>query len=194
MTGPPPHLEVETDTGEMKTIWDSGECRILGINIQANMTWISHLERGKKALLPSIRRQLGALQQMGSKLPRKCRKTLAEGLIISRLLYLIQTWGSTTENHLRRAQVLLNRTARWITGQRRRTRIRDIMIEVGWLDIKELHLLHSCVYMWKMINLITPQDLRDKLIIGEDNMIETKRPRLLFTSRGLRWKSTIIWN
>ena len=61
--GVPPHLDVKTDAGEDKSIQDTGVCRILGINLQANMTWLAHLESGEKAILPVVRRSLGALQQ-----------------------------------------------------------------------------------------------------------------------------------
>ena len=39
--GLPPNLKVTTETGEEKTITDSGQCRILGINLQSNMTAFS---------------------------------------------------------------------------------------------------------------------------------------------------------
>ena len=79
------------------------------------MTWMSHLETGDKALLPTIRKHLGALMHLGRKVPRECRKTLANGLIVSRLQYLISIWGSTSANHVKKAQTLLNKTARWVT-------------------------------------------------------------------------------
>ena len=63
--GTPPYMDIVTEAGENKTITDSGQFRILGINLQGNLTWLAHLETGHKALLPSLRKQLGALQHLG---------------------------------------------------------------------------------------------------------------------------------
>ena len=51
------------------------------------------METGRKAILPAIRKLLGSLQQMGRKLPTSSKKTIAEGLIMSKFQYLISQWG-----------------------------------------------------------------------------------------------------
>ena len=83
--GDPPHLMVvnEEKPGELLKIKDSSNFRVLGSNFQANMSWKAHLEAGKRAVLPAIRKQLGG------QLPRHSRKALAEGLLLSKLSYLI---------------------------------------------------------------------------------------------------------
>ena len=68
-----------------------------------------YLESGEKAILSSIRQQLGTQQHLGDKIPCACRKVLAEGFIVSTLVYLIPIWGTTTSNQTRRAQILLNK-------------------------------------------------------------------------------------
>ena len=93
LPGSPPQLVFTADNGDIKEINDRGQTRILGINFLGNMTWLGHLETGHKSLLPSIRRQLGALQHLGRKLPFRCRNFLAEGLIVSRFCYLLSSLG-----------------------------------------------------------------------------------------------------
>ena len=58
-TGEPPTLIVVGDNGDDKEIEDKIFTRILGSNIQNNMRWKSHMESGKKALLPQCRKILG---------------------------------------------------------------------------------------------------------------------------------------
>ena len=41
------------------------------------------------------------------------RNTLARGLVISKITYLISVWGGATRNYRRKAQTLLNSAARW---------------------------------------------------------------------------------
>ena len=48
--GEPPHLIVKTQTGEMKTIKDNKNFRVLGTHLQQNMSWQNQLEAGPKAV------------------------------------------------------------------------------------------------------------------------------------------------
>ena len=68
------------------------------------------------------------------------------------------------------------------------------MIEMGWLTIRELEKYQGCIFMWNMLHLSKPGNLRDKLEIEEEWRLIENRPRLIFTQRCLRWKITEIWN
>ena len=107
----------------MKIISDSLHTRVLGANLQHNMLWQAHLETGPKALLPSIRKQLGKLKHLGKLLPMGVRPNLAKGLLLSRFSYLLPLWGGASNAYLKRAQVVLNSVARWSTGKSKRTKI-----------------------------------------------------------------------
>ena len=192
--GPPPSLQVEESPGIYKEIKDKGHCRILGINLQSNMAWNAHLETGEKSLLPRVRRQLGALKHLGTKIPLKCRRNLANGLLISKLTYLIQIWGNTTCNYTNKVQILQNKAARWITGKNKRTRIKDLMTATDWLTIKELTIYHSCLLMWKLIYTGRPEYISGKIETDENKLIETQKTRLQFTDRNYRWKMIKNWN
>ena len=109
----PPELEVTNSKDELEVLKVSGHCRILGLNVQNNLTWNFHLENGKKPLLPSIRRSLGALKSIGKQVPFNCRNTLARGFVQSRLTYLISIWGGATPNLIRKVQIIQNMAARW---------------------------------------------------------------------------------
>ena len=92
-TGSPPHLIVQTTPGIFKRVEDNPEFILLGVNIQQNMNWQNHLEKGKKAILPNIRRLFGAMQQISNQLPRPTKKLLCEGILMSKMMYLISQWG-----------------------------------------------------------------------------------------------------
>ena len=121
MPGEPPKLLVNIGQGEVKEIRDKGTCKFLGAILQSNITWNKHLENEKNALFPSLRKQLGALIHMGRKIPPMCRRLLAVGLIHSRISYLLPLWASSQNTLMRKAQVILNKAARWTSGLPRRT-------------------------------------------------------------------------
>ena len=88
-------------------------------------------------MLPRIRKQMGYLKHIGKMIPLASRNNLAKGLIQSRLSYLMLLWGGASQILIDRAQVILNKAARWATGLDRRTKISQLMETAGWFSIKE---------------------------------------------------------
>ena len=91
--GDPPTLLTTLPNGEDKTIIASRFNRLLGGNFQDNLLWRGQLELGKKALLPILRTKIGALKLIARNIPQRGLLYLANGLIISRLVYLLPSMG-----------------------------------------------------------------------------------------------------
>ena len=193
-TGNPPTLEVTETTGEKKMILDKGEIRILGTNIQQNLGWNKHLENGTKSVLPAARKQFGSLQQLSKMLPRSSKKLLAEGLVLSKIMYNISQWGGATQNHIKTVQRFQNKVARWVTGCGKRTRITSLLRETGWLSITDHIKIQSLVQLWKVLHLRKPETISEELTLNEDNVIEIRKPRLQFTEYAFKWRTTNDWN
>ena len=191
--GEPPHLRVEVKPGETKIISDSQEVRILGANLQQNLSWQAHLEKGKKAVLPAVRKQFGAIQQIRRFLNKSSRKLLAERLLMSKMLYLISQWGGATANYVLKAQRLQNRIARWITGSRR-TKISSLLKKLDWLSISELTTTHSLTQLWKVIHMGRPEMISERITLNDDFTILIREPKLQFTQAGFLWRTTKVWN
>ena len=137
--GQPPSLQVfNKKENKMETLNVSKDAKLLGINISDDLTWKAHLQSGTdKPLLPSLRSKLGTLKHLGKNMSEKSRNTLAQGIILSRIHYALPLWGGTTENYLKKIQVVMNNAARTVTGLGRRTSTRTLMERCGWLTCKE---------------------------------------------------------
>ena len=156
-----------------KLIPDSRSCRTLGMNTQNNLGWESHLISGKNAVLPAVRRQLGMLSRMSRILSRKAKLQLANCLILSRLIYGISLWGNSRGLPLRKAQVILNETARFITGKGRTESKRNLMKECGWLDVAQLTEYHTLLQFWKTVNWSIPIHMSEKIVVRQDRTVST---------------------
>ena len=193
--GTPPELIILNNKQQLETLTDSKQCRILGMNLQSNATWNAHLEIGRKSLLPSLRKNLGALRHLGKQIPAGCKNTLARGMILSRISYLISIWGGTSSNLLRKAQTVQNASARWVTGLQKRTKISTLLEATGWYSVKEMTLLSSTTLLWKMINKNTPRRLSEELDIDRTTLLFTiKEPRLQFTRQNFIYRASKEWN
>ena len=150
--GTPPSLQVEKEPGVWKHIKNAEYTRILGANLQGNL-WSSHLETGERALFPQVRRQIGLLRHKGKLIPLSSRNNLARGLILSKLNYLMPIWGGATKKYIRKAQVLVNNAARWVTGVTRKTKTRILMKTVGWFTVEEQIKIATAIFTWKLVHM-----------------------------------------
>ena len=194
--GDPPHLIVQDPEKPTETIRisDKNKFRILGANISQNMSWQAHLVSEHKAIFPAVRKKLGALKQLGAQLPKHSRRALAEGLLLSKMQYLITLWGGATNNLMTQAQTLQNQIARWVTKSGKRTKITTLMSKCNWLTVRKQAKYHAVIQLWKIIRMNIPEAMTEHFDLDDDNYITTNTPRLQFTKLGFRWRSTETLN
>ena len=147
------------------------------------------METGTKAVLPNIRKKLGQLRKLGNQIPFKSRKFIAEGILMGKLQYLITQWGGANQTILTSAQRTQNCIARWVTGGSRRTKVKKMLTECGWMSIYQ-----SVLQFWKICNIGKPETIAEKIRFNENLEAQTENPRLQFTTEGYRWRTVNNWN
>ena len=96
--------------------------------------------------------------------------------------------------YLRKLQVLINNTARVITGLGRRCSTFTLMNRLDWLTIKEMVELHSVTMVWKIVNFGMPDYLKGMYEVTGDKSVRMNPPRLQSTADNFRHRGAIIWN
>ena len=117
LLGFPPQLSVIKPDGTLKIITAKQSCRLLGGNINRDATWHHQLTLGDKPVTKVLRSVLGILTHISKHLPRKSRLLLANGLFMSRLLYLLPMWGGLPNKDIKAIQVIMNKCASHDSGQ-----------------------------------------------------------------------------
>ena len=176
LNGIPPELtvkETKNNRTQDKHIMDKPYSRTLGANIKNDMSWDTHLSTGSKAILPSIRKQIGALYKVGKHMSKKGRLQITNALVTSRLTYLISLWGNTTDNIILKAQRTQNLAARFVTGLKKSTNTKKLLEECNWLSIRESTTYYSAIQIWKSLYFNKPIYLKEKLQIETDDYIIT---------------------
>ena len=189
----PVMMTVETEEGT-KDIKNEIHAKILGINLQEDLGWRSQLESGTKPLLPNLRRRVGALRHIRNQIPRKGRLILANGLVLSKMLYMIQVWGGVQKTHMTKLQKIMNSAARFVINGGKKWRSRKLMTECGWLMASELEEFHTLVLLWKIMNFKKPQVLAEKFSWCENGSISSRSGRLMITSGYFKTRSVQHWN
>ena len=143
------NYEITLNTGtEIIQPWDSE--LLLGGIISNDLKWIQHIKNYKKSMINQINRRLNALRKISFFSSLKVRKMIANGIIMSKLSYLIQLWGGTNEYLLDILQKLQNRAARSVTKLELKTPIPTLLNQCGWLNIRQLVLYHNSVQLFKI--------------------------------------------
>ena len=93
ITGAPPQLNVTAPDGRMKHIVASNSCRLLGANLDRDMSWRAQMDTGPNSLIPALRAKVGVLHHIAKSIPKSSKLLLANGIVLSKLLYLITVWG-----------------------------------------------------------------------------------------------------
>ena len=91
------------------------------------------------------------------------RLMVANGIVMSKICYLIQLWGGCEGYLLHALQVLLNRAARAVTGMSGFTSTRRLMLSCGWLSVKQLVVYHSVTMIHKVMKTGTPTYMFNRL-------------------------------
>ena len=132
---------------------------------------------------------MGALSLLKHSISKKAKLQLVNGLIVSRLAYIISIWGNTSESAVRKAQVCLNTSARFVLNANKYTRETDLMIGCNWLNVRELMEYFSIIQLWKDLRWNAPAYIRDKFSLEEEDILRTDIPRLRITREGWRTRS-----
>ena len=100
---------------------------------------------------------------------------LANGMVMSMFVQLIQLWGGCQDYLLHFLQVLQNRTARVVTNKGWYTPVKELLDQCGWLSIKQLVVFHSLILVFKIRHDKKPVYLANKL--GQDFSHNTRFSR-----------------
>ena len=113
--------------------------KVLGITLESNLSMNTHLISGEGSIFKQVSKKMRALWLIKRHLSFKSRKMTAWGLVMSKLMYGIEIWGtSSSEKYINKMQVLQNSIMRWICNARRGTRTNDLLDMTGMLSIRQL--------------------------------------------------------
>ena len=91
--------------------------KLLGAVISQSLRWSDHLINHEQSLLKQLRTRLNGLSLISRNSSFRTKLMVAQGIFMSKLVYLIQVWGGTTDYAIKSMQVMQNKAAKAVTGQ-----------------------------------------------------------------------------
>ena len=103
-------------------------------------------------------------------------------------------WGGLPKKDISKFQVLINKSARIITGRPRKTRTRILMQECNWLYFEEMVEFQSLLALWKMTRLGVPYHLSKAVTMNDNNYVSTAPGRIAIVRNSFIHRSVRDWN
>ena len=107
--------------------------------------------------------QINGLAIMSSRATFQTRLMVANGIVMSKLCYLIQLWGGCDTYLIKFLQVLQNRAARLVTRHGCFTPKRKLLKACRWLSIQQLIFYQSVVTAHKIVTRNSPLHLATRM-------------------------------
>ena len=193
---------VELDTGN-EIIQPQDHERLLGCEISCDLTWKEHLQDNECSLQRQITSRINALKKISFSASFKTRKMIANGVVLSRIIYAIQLWGGTNDYLLKMLQVLQNRAARFFIKDNVFTSQRKLLLQCGWISVKQLVTFHNLVLVYKTLSVQKPVSLHSTLsrsfsyrtrAASTGALVDNNRTTSEISKQSFLMISTKLWN
>lgn len=175
--------------------------KILGVHIDNNLTWSTHIENISKKITSNI----WLLSRIKDYLTEKHRVQFYKSYIQPHIDYCNIIWGSTHQSNLDRLYKLQKRACRIIKNYSEQN-ICQSMKELKIQNVYERVFLRKAKFMYKVANSITPSYINDMFqpradvedvpflrSVASTNFIPPRPNRELF-KQSMTYSGTLIWN
>ena len=151
-------IKIVNDLQDEEDIRHSKQVKILGIWIKDNLKMNYWIEDSNESLLKMLRTRVTALKKISHLTDFNHRRTLANALFQSKLVYGINIWGNSPKYMIQKIQVEQNNVARLTIGHKATRWSQDrLMNEMNWINIQKMIILNAAIMIHQVINTKLPE-------------------------------------
>ena len=118
--------------------------------MSADFTWKFHIRDSQNSLFRTLISRVNGFAKISSGASFKTRKMIANGVVMSKLVYLIQVWGGCSGYLVNSLQLIQNRAARIVTKLDLYTSIPKLLLQCGWLSVHQLVYYHTLLLVYQV--------------------------------------------
>ena len=146
------------------TIQPSETEKLIGGILHQSLGWKQHIQGHRNSLLSQLTSRLNGLKKVCVNASFRTRLMIANGVIMSKLCYLVTLWGGASQYLVRAVQVQQLAAARAVCGVNswRWSRLK-LLNTVGWLSVKQLIVYHTVLQVHKTLKTGNPRPLYQSL-------------------------------
>ena len=170
------------------TIKPSQTEKLLGGQLHQSLQWNHHLRDHKQSLMKQLTSRINGLKRVCGSASFKTKLMVANGIVMSKLMYLIVVWGGAQQYLLSALQVQQLTAARAVCGfgswgwSKKR-----LLDRTGWLSIRQLIFFHTVLQTYKINSTKVPKSIYKSLITRYNGMIHQEEiPQSSFRYRAMK--------
>ena len=148
--------------------------KMLGGYISNNFKWNEHIRGNESSIYKTLVSRIYALRKISQFSSFKTRRMIANGVVTSRLIYLIQLWGGCPKYLLDFLQTLQNRAARIVCNGGRYTPVQSLLKNCGWMSVRQLVAYHRVLLVYKIRQEGKPRYFVDKFRSNPNPVHQTR--------------------
>ena len=138
--------------------------KLLGGTIHQSLKFNQHLTDSRECLTTQLANRINGLKKISHSAGFHTRLMVANGAVLSKLVYLITVWGGAAQYLLKALQVQQLNAARVVCGhQAVRWSRRQLLKKVGWLSVRQLVFFHTFLQAHKTLTSGVPLPLHTAL-------------------------------
>ena len=117
----------------------------------------------QNSLINQLNTRLNGLKLICKVASFKTRLMVANGIFMSKLIYVIPLWAGCEKYLIIALQVIQNSAARAVTKCNRYTPVKSLLSQCGWMSVYQLGIYHSIVLTYKIIQDRNPIYFHEKM-------------------------------
>ena len=187
------------------TIQPSKTEKLLGCEISDDLKWKHHILGSEQSMVKQLTSRINGLSLVSQRADFNTRLMVANGIVVSKLCYLIQLWGGCEGYLIHSLQVLQNRAARSVTGLSGFTSTKRLMVACNWLSVKQMVVYHTVTMVYQTLKTGSPTYLNSRLSTdhpyrtrqfssGSIRQDESFKCQSSLPSASLRYRGSIEYN
>ena len=134
--------------------------KLLGGQVHQSLNWNQHLTDGKSSLVKQLTGRINGLKIISHSAGCTTRLMVANGAVLSKLVYLITVWGGAQQYLLKALQVQQLNAARAVVGfHSRGWSKRRLLKRVGWMSVRQLIFFRTVLQAHKTLSTGVPRPL-----------------------------------
>ena len=134
--------------------------KLLGAVISQDLKWNQHIQNNQGSLMAQITSRINGLKRIARNSSFKTRRMVADGIVMSKLVYLINLWGGAQLYLQKSIYVQQMAAARVVCGfQCHGWSNRKVLEKVGWLSVRQLTFYHTVLQTHRTLVSKTPLPL-----------------------------------
>ena len=167
--------------------------KLLGGHIHQSLEWNTHLSDHESSMIKQLTSRINGLKKISSNATFNTRLMVANGVVMSKLVYLITVWGGAQQYLLNALQVQQLTAARTVCGYNSFFWSKKKLLDrVHWLSIRQLIFFHTALQAHKTIKSGVPRVMHESISTNHPYQTRGARNGLIRFGENFRGQSSLV--